>query len=184
MKKKVIIVTDGDKVAQKAIEIGAHNINARVISRSSGNPTPLSGQEIIKLIAATPCDPVVVMLDDCGDIGKGAGEIAMKELAENPDIMIIGIVAVASNSDGNEEVKVDFSIDANGNLIEASVDKEGNAKPDNLLKGDTVGIIDSLGAPIVVGIGDPGKMNFHDMIENGAPITTKAFKEILKRSRN
>jgi stage V sporulation protein AE len=35
---------------------------------------------------------------------------------------------------------------------------------------------------VIVGIGDPGKMDFNDEIEKGAPITTKALKEVLKRS--
>jgi len=35
---------------------------------------------------------------------------------------------------------------------------------------------------VIVGIGDPGKMDFYDSIEKGAPITTKALQEVLKRS--
>ena len=50
MERKVIIVTDGDSVAQQAVEIAAKNINARTISASGGNPTPLTGQKIVELI--------------------------------------------------------------------------------------------------------------------------------------
>jgi stage V sporulation protein AE len=35
---------------------------------------------------------------------------------------------------------------------------------------------------VIVGIGDPGKMNGRDCIDKGAPIITKALKEIIERS--
>lgn len=34
---------------------------------------------------------------------------------------------------------------------------------------------------IIVGIGDPGKMDTNDEITKGSPITTMALREILKR---
>ena len=36
---------------------------------------------------------------------------------------------------------------------------------------------------IVIGIGDPGKMDGFDDVEIGAPIVTKAMEEIMKYNR-
>ena len=80
MKKRVIIVTDGDKIAKRAVETAATNIGGRSISLSWGNPTTLSGRDIIDLINTAKYDPVVVMVDDRGNAGMGSGEQAMFEL--------------------------------------------------------------------------------------------------------
>lgn len=45
LKRKVILVTDGDLVAKKAVETASRNIGARCISCSAGNPTRLSGEQ-------------------------------------------------------------------------------------------------------------------------------------------
>lgn len=46
-KRRVILVTDGDGIAKKAVETAALRIGGRCISKSAGNPTPLSGKKII-----------------------------------------------------------------------------------------------------------------------------------------
>lgn len=180
MKRKVILVTDGDLVAKAAVETAARNIGARCISSSAGNPTEKTGREIINLIRETPHDPVVVMVDDRGKVGEGKGEAVMREIAATPDIDVLGVVAVASNSEGEYGVKVNYSITNNGEIVPYSVDKEGVETKSKILLGDTVGVINTLDIPLVIGIGDPGKMNFMDDVQMGAPITTKAFVEILK----
>jgi len=180
VKRKVILVTDGDLVAKAAVETAARNVGARCISSSAGNPTLKTGREIINLIRETPHDPVVVMVDDRGKIGEGKGETVLREIASAHDIDVLGIVAVASNSEGDYGVKVDYSITNNGEIVPNSVDKEGIETNSKVLRGDTVGVINTLDIPIVIGIGDPGKMGFMDDVQMGAPITTKAFLEILK----
>lgn len=183
-KRKVIIVTDGDMVAKKTVEIAAGNIGARCISASAGNPTRLSGEQIVNMIKSAPHDPVVVMLDDRGKQGMGKGEQAMAYIASHPDIEVLGVVAVASNTLYTEGAMVDESITCEGKIIPGPVDKLGVQKQggEQCLKGDTVEILDSLNLPLVIGIGDIGKMNMADAPEHGAPLTTKAFKEILDRS--
>ena len=56
-KRKVIIVTDGDRVAQQVVEKVANNIGGRAISFSGGNPTQISGQKIAALIKETLTTP-------------------------------------------------------------------------------------------------------------------------------
>ncbi|EPR28228.1 Stage V sporulation protein AE [Geobacillus sp. WSUCF1] len=70
-KRRVILVTDGDEFACRAIERVAAEIGGRCISRSQGNPTKLSGEQLVELILQTPHDPVFVMFDDCGASGRG-----------------------------------------------------------------------------------------------------------------
>lgn len=183
-KRKVIIVTDGDWMAQRAVETAASNIGGRCISRSAGNPTPLSGSEIISLIKETPKDPVVVMVDDRGDCGVGAGEKAMQEILRHEDIEVIGIIAVASNTRFGRGVKVQYSVDKDGNIIDKAVDKFGDEKmnkKNKILKGDTVNILADMKGPLIVGVGDPGKMNGKDSIYLGAPIITKAMELIIEK---
>ena len=50
------------------------------------------------------------------------------------------------------------------------------------MNGDTVYCLDQLDVPIIVGIGDIGKMNRKDDVEKGSPITMKAVELILERS--
>ncbi|QZY57448.1 stage V sporulation protein AE [Crassaminicella profunda] len=182
MKRKVILVTDGDRVAQRAVQRAVTNIGGRCISRSGGNPTPVSGSEIVELIKTAKYDPVVVMVDDKGSPATAEGERALYEIANHPDIEILGVVAVASNTPGVEGIKVDFSISCNGKIVKSSVDKQGLPKKENILYGDTVDIINQCNVPLVIGIGDIGKMDGKDDCEIGAPIITKAMEEILTRS--
>ncbi|SHF11245.1 stage V sporulation protein AE [Caloramator proteoclasticus DSM 10124] len=182
MKKKVIIVTDGDLVAQRAVEAAAKNIGGRCISRSAGNPTPISGKEIVEYIKQAKYDPVVVMVDDRGDTHKGDGEEAMEYILNCGEVDVLGVIAVASNTNGVRGIKVDYSIDRNGNIVKKGVDKSGLAKEDKIVKGDTVDVLNDKRAPIIIGVGDIGKMDGFDNVEIGAPIITKAMEEIIRRS--
>ena len=182
-KRKVILITDGDEYARRVVEIVAKEIGGRCISMSWGNPTILSGQVIVKLIKKTPNDPVLVMFDDSGVVGEGAGETAMRYVANHEDIEVLGIIAVASRTRHEEWTKVDVSIDRDGNLTGNGVDKFGAEEFEpGKITGDTVYCIDQLHAPIVVGIGDIGKMSKKDDYEKGAPITKLAVELILERS--
>ncbi|MBZ4663212.1 MAG: stage sporulation protein [Caloramator sp.] len=182
MKKKVIIVTDGDLAAQRAVEAAAKNIGGRCISRSAGNPTPISGKEIVEHIKQARYDPVVVMVDDRGDTHKGDGEEAMEYILNCGEVDVLGVIAVASNTNGVRGIKVDYSIDRNGNIVKKGVDKSGLAKDDKIVKGDTVDVLNDKRAPIIIGVGDIGKMDGFDNVEIGAPIITKAMEEIIRRS--
>lgn len=182
-KRRVIIITDGDSCAQRTIERAVTNIGGRCISQSGGNPTPLTGEEIVRLIKTAKYDPVVVMTDDEGNENLGIGEKALRQLLNHPDLEVLGIIAVASNTQEVEGVHVDISIDANGRIIHDAVDKEGNPAFNNILYGDTVDVIEKVNKkPLVVGIGDIGKMNGKDDFKKGAPVVTKALKEILSRN--
>ncbi|HYE83676.1 MAG TPA: stage V sporulation protein AE [Clostridia bacterium] len=181
-KKRIILVTDGDGIARKAVETAALRIGGRCISKSAGNPTPMSGQSILNLIKQTPYDPVIVMVDDKGHTGMGKGEMALSEIAKSPEVEILGVIAVASNTEGVKGVSIDFSITKDGNIIENTVDKYGNKAEGRKINGDTVDILDTIDVPVIVGVGDPGKMNGRDCCDKGAPIITKAMKEIIERS--
>ncbi|MFA4885081.1 MAG: stage V sporulation protein AE [Desulfotomaculaceae bacterium] len=180
-KRKVILITDGDRIAKKAVETAAQNVGARCISCSAGNPTTKSGEELVDLIKTAPSDPVVVMLDDRGYNGMGRGETAMAYIANHPEIEVLGVLAVASNTENVRGCEVDLSINRNGDFIEGPVDKMG-WPAQTVLEGDTVEVINKLNIPLVIGIGDIGKMDGVDEAEKGAPLTTRALKTILDRS--
>ncbi|AJA47797.1 stage V sporulation protein AE [Clostridium pasteurianum DSM 525 = ATCC 6013] len=184
LKKKVIIVTDGDRIAKKAVEKAAKNIHGRCISMSAGNPTNLKGSDIIRLINIAKYDPVVIMVDDRGNTGKGKGEKAMEYIIHSGEVEVMGIVAVASNTNGGKGVRVDISIDKFGNIYSCAVDKNGNKINNKILKGDTVNSLNSYPDLFVVGIGDPGKMDDLDSISIGSPVVTRALQEIIKKYRN
>ena len=90
MMRKVILVTDGDNCAQRAVEEAARNIGGRCISRSGGNPTELTGREILELIKTAKYDPVVVMVDDRGNTHKGSGETAMEYIISSGEVDVLG----------------------------------------------------------------------------------------------
>lgn len=180
--KKVILVTDGDRVAQKAVEVAASNIGGRCISASAGNPTYLTGSEIVELIKTAEHDPVVVMVDDRGEKGMGKGEKAMDYILNNDELQVLGVVAVSSKGKDCNGLKVSCSITKEGNVIEGAVDKYGDTLKSGQICGDTLSILKSKKDIVIVGIGDPGKMDFNDDTERGAPITTKALREVLNRS--
>lgn len=183
MKRRVILVTDGDIYAQRTIEYVAKEVGGSCISQSQGNPTRLSGSKLVNLIRQSLQDPVFIMFDDSGVIGEGAGEQALRYVATHPSIEVLGILAVASNTHHYEWTRVDVSIDRYGYLTEYGVDKYGLADVEmGRINGDTVYCLDSLQVPIVVGIGDIGKMCSNDEITKGSPITKQAVELILERS--
>ncbi|HHW49310.1 MAG TPA: stage V sporulation protein AE, partial [Clostridiaceae bacterium] len=139
-------------------------------------------QEIIKRIMEAEHDPVVVMVDDRGKKGKGPGEAAMESILKDERLDVLGILAVSSNEKDCNGVDVTCSITKEGNIIEDAVDKYGNNVHSKKICGDTLSILKKIKHGLIIGIGDPGKMDFNDEISKGAPITTKALKEILKRS--
>lgn len=183
-KRRVILVTDGDRVARKAIEKAAANVGARCISRSAGNPSHLPGKKVIELIRQAKWDPVIVMADDKGNVGEGSGEQVIREISKCPDIEIIGAIAVASNTEGVLGIEANFSITKYGNIIRKTVDKCGNPQEGKVIYGDTVDILNIVDVPVIIGIGDPGKMNGKDECGIGSPIITKAMQEIINRSYN
>ncbi len=180
-KRKIIIVTDGDKVARKAVEIAAKNIGGRCISRSAGNPTELDGDEIAQLVSSAKYDPVVVMFDDRGHPGFGEGEQALLKVVNSDNVEVIGVVAVASNTEGVQGVDIDFSINCDCQKVNIGVDKYGSETKDNKVYGDTVDVLNSFSVPVTIGVGDIGKMNGKDDYIIGAPVLTRAFEEIIKR---
>jgi len=181
-KRKIIIVTDGDSAAQQAVKKAAENIGARCISASGGSPTPLEADEIIKMIHKAPHDPVVVMVDDRGHSGMGKGEQVLFQLANHPELEVLGVIAVASNTENVNGTRVDCSVTRSGSVVNGSVDKKGVKQNGMILYGDTVDILEKCNIPTIVGIGDIGKMGGKDRCTIGAPVITKAMKEILKRS--
>lgn len=182
-KRSVIIVTDGDEAARKVLEHVAAEIGGRCISKSAGNPTKLTGEELISLILKAKSDPVLVMFDDCGQREDGPGESAMKKVASHPGIHVVGAIAVASVTHAKEWTNVDVSIDRYGRLSEYGVDKEGLIDLERgRIHGDTVYCLEELKLPVILGIGDIGKMAGQDKVERGAPITRKAIELILERS--
>ena len=181
-KKNVILVTDGDPIAQSAVEKATANIGGRCISASGGNPTKLKGAEIIAMIKSAPREPVVVMVDDKGDSGRGRGEKAMEAILEDDGINVLGVLAVSSDGRGCNGAEVTCSIDRDGLVVESGVDKEGNPTGTKEICGDTLGVLRDRAGMIIVGIGDIGKMDLRDEFLKGSPITTRALKEVMARS--
>jgi stage V sporulation protein AE len=183
-RRKVILVTDGDHVAQKAVETVARQVGGRAISLSAGNPTPLSGEQMVELIKMAASDPVLVMFDDNGDFGQGQGERAIKYVVRHPDIEVLGAIAVASNTKWVRGASVRVSVDNRGRIVDEAVDKDGFADGslENRIYGDTVDVLNALQVPNIIGIGDVGKMQGRDHLHKGCPVTLTAVKWILERS--
>ncbi len=182
-KRQVILVTDGDEYARKNIEYIAKKVGGRCISKSYGNPTTLTGKEIVGMILEAPYDPVFVMFDDSGFVGEGAGEQALRYVATNKQIDVLGVIAVASRTHQSEWSKVDVTIDRFGELTHYGVDKSGIQELEvGRINGDTVYCLDELNVPLIVGIGDIGKMARMDDVKAGCPITEQAVQLILERS--
>ncbi|MGJ7911968.1 stage V sporulation protein AE [Neobacillus sp. LXY-1] len=181
--RRVILVTDGDEYTKRTLEQVAKKIGGRCISKSQGNPSKLTGAELVNLIKKAQNDPVLVMFDDSGMVGEGAGENALKYVALHKDIIVLGAIAVAAKSRHAEWTRVDVCIDRDGNLTPYGVDKHGIPELEiGRINGDTVYSLDELDIPIIVGIGDIGKMARHDSYKLGSPITEKAVELILERS--
>lgn len=181
--RRVVVVTDADCTALEAIEIAAANVGARCISLTgcrNPNDARWTPEEVEELILSTPRDPVVVLVDDEGRQGEGWGEQILRHLSGSKRVKVIGVVAVASNMDQGSPVHVDVSVTASAQVVENAVDKKGTPTPgSSSLQGDTVENIEELRPPIVVGLGDPGKMDWADDARIGAPITTKALQIAL-----
>lgn len=180
--KKVILVTDGDELAQKAVLQACLNTGLYPIMKSGGNPTPISGSEISQAIRRAPANRVVVMLDDRGKAGNGRGEKALEHLLNDRGIEILGVVAVASDTKAAAGVEVDESVDKNGRIFHRPVDKDGEPEPagHHYLEGDTAEILARYPHVRVVGCGDLGKMKGRDDPREGAVITTRCLQELLK----
>ncbi|KPU28369.1 stage V sporulation protein AE [Caloranaerobacter sp. TR13] len=183
LKRRVILVTDGDINARRAVEMATARVGGRCISRSAGNPTPLSGEEIIELVKIAKYDPVIVMVDDKGNPNQGQGEQVIEEILKSEEIEVLGVIAVASNTEGVDGVAVDFSINSKGEKVENAVNKCGTETNSKVLYGDTVDVLNKYKVPVIVGIGDIGKMNGKDDSKIGAPILTKAIEEILRMNK-
>ncbi|QDP40517.1 stage V sporulation protein AE [Radiobacillus deserti] len=181
-RKQVIVITDGDEYARKTLDYLAPKFGGTCLSHLSDNPTKASSQEVIKAVKSAPSEPVFVLVDDAGWHGVGAGEHILIDLDKDPDIDIIGAIAVASHTKNLEWTRFTFAIDNEGNLTANGVDKEGIPVADvGRVNGDTVYALDQLNLPIVVAIGDIGKMYGRDAVENGSPITRQAIEMILER---
>lgn len=181
-KKRVILVTDGDQIARQALEIAANRVGALVISRSSGNPTTLSAEEISACILSAEHDPVVVMLDDNGAGGQGPGEKILESLCYDQRLRVIGVLAVASNTSQTHGVKVDFSVDQRGRIVDSGVNKNGYRfrSKRKMVYGDTVDILCKVHPSLVVGIGDIGKMKGLDDPHVSCPVTTEALQLLIE----
>lgn len=181
---KIIAVTDGDSTAVKAVEKAAEQLDLTVIYESAGNPTAISGQEIINKIKDCDNNLAIVMFDDQGEIGTGLGEKAFLTVLNDSDIEIIGVLAVASDLKAVQGIKPDFSITKEEELVAEPVDKTGKSEAigHETLEGDTLDMLNLLSDTLIVGVGDIGKMDDKDLAEQGAPITTRAISEILQRS--
>ncbi len=180
--RKVILVTDGDQIAKDSLEHVAENIGGRVISMSAGNPTTLSGQTLVSFIQQAAYDPVLVMFDDCGSSKLGSGENSLYEVATHPEIEVLGAIVVASNCMHTRGTLVHMSLDCFGQIISNGVNKYGekHVQRTSRIYGDTVEVLNRLSIPVIIGIGDIGKMHHHDRLEKGSPVTTKAVQLILQ----
>ncbi len=175
------MVTDGDVYAQEAIIQACKNLGLYPVLSSGGNPTPLPGERLAYEIKEAPYDPVVVMLDDRGEVGEGRGERALEYLLLDKSLEVLGVIAVASNTEQVRGVKVTESVDRYGQVINRPVDKYGEPEPigHHLLKGDTTEILARFPDVKVVGVGDLGKMKGNDNPAHGAEVTTRCLKELL-----
>lgn len=179
-KPDVIVVTDGDHTAWRAISDAAQDLNLYPLRASSGNPTPLDGDELVEAIQQSGKSPVVVLVDDRGDADTGPGEHALDVLLKSDRINILGVVAVASHTPHVEGVRPDFSITADGQRIDGAVNKSGEPSGPQL-RGDTVDVLNRADRQYpIVGLGDPGKMQGKDRTSRGEPATLAALSAILK----
>ncbi|MXQ52190.1 stage V sporulation protein AE [Shimazuella alba] len=180
-RRKVILVTDGDQIAKDSLEKAAKNIGGRCISLSAGNPSPLTADSLVSFITQAAYDPILVMFDDCGSSKTGSGESNLYEVATHPDIEVLGALVVASNCMRSRGTPVHMSLDSYGNIVSTGVNKFGYHQRQRTARiyGDTVEILNKLSIPVIIGIGDIGKMRHRDTILIGSPVTTKAIQLIL-----
>ena len=182
-RKKVIVVTDGDDTAYKALKDASQDLHLYLLRESKGNPTPLNGHRLVDAVLKSPHEPVVVMVDDRGESGSGPGERALEVLMNASELRVRGVVAVAANTRPVDGVHIDSSVNAQGKMIQQAVDKEGRDQSSSILYGDTVDVLgDDEGRVPIVGLGDVGKMHGLDSVDKGVPATKRALQEILARS--
>lgn len=181
---RVIAVMDGDLTAARAVQEAAEKLGVAVVNESIGNPTSISGAELIAKIKEFSSQTVVVMFDDQGETGLGLGEEAFLTILSDDDIEVIGVLAVASNLKSVQGIEADFSITQDQTIINEPVDKKGKAEEPGhkIVEGDTVDVLNAVADTLIIGIGDLGKMDDKDLVDQGAPVTTKAIAEILQRS--
>jgi stage V sporulation protein AE len=180
--KNIIVITDGDEYARKTLDYLANEIGGTCLSYLSDNPTIASPDEVIQAVLKAREEPVYVLIDDAGIPGVGAGEKILIALEDHPSIHILGAIAVAAHTKNMEWSRFTFAIDRNGELTSNGVDKEGVPIPEiGRINGDTVYSLDQLDLPIVIAIGDIGKMQGKDDLKKGSPITRKAIEMILER---
>ncbi|MFP7169451.1 stage V sporulation protein AE [Terribacillus sp. 7520-G] len=185
--KKVILITDGDAYAKRTIDYLAKKLGGTSLSHLADNPMTIDADVMKNAIHSADDEPVYVLLDDGGVPGIGKGEKLLKAINDDPGIEVIGALAVASHTQNQEWSRVSFSIDQDGELLPYGVDKEGVITEElGRINGDTVYLLDQLDLPLVIAIGDIGKMHGKDAIELGSPITEQALRIILERegSRN
>ncbi|SDJ66418.1 stage V sporulation protein AE [Sediminibacillus albus] len=181
-KKKVIVITDGDTYARKTIDFLAGQIGGTCLAYLSDNPTHASAGEVIAAVLKAKEEPVYVLIDDAGATGPGAGEKILLEISRHPEIAIIGAVAVAAHTKNIEWTRFTLAIDQDGQLTANGISKEGIPIPEiGRINGDTIYSLDQLEIPIVIAIGDIGKMQGKDDLKKGSPITRKAIEIILER---
>ena len=181
-KKRVIIITDGDEYAKKTLDYLVEQIGGTCLSYLSDNPTQATPDEVKQAVHLCKEEPVYVLIDDAGVYGVGSGEAILVALAKDPQVEIIGAIAVAAHTKNMEWSRFTFAIDQHGELIPNGVDKEGVRLPEvGRINGDTIYSLDQLDLPIVIAIGDIGKMHGKDDIKKGSPITRKAIEIILER---
>ncbi|MDD4571795.1 MAG: stage V sporulation protein AE [Clostridia bacterium] len=182
-KKRVIVVTDGDKTAAAAVRQAAVDLDGTFVETSIGIPTSKDKSAIFAEIAKAEKEPVLVLADDKGWQCEGSGEGLIRQIMFHPVIQLIGIVAVASDTVNGEILHITNSIDNEGNIVAKAVDKNGKTKTDSFLVGDTLGVICGQKQLLVLGMGDPGKMCGSDEPKNGSPITAKAIAYIWEKAK-
>ncbi|WP_276202156.1 stage V sporulation protein AE [Salsuginibacillus kocurii] len=171
-----MFVTDGDSKAIQAVKNAARHLQLGVVV-SSPPLAKMTGQ-----INRQPFSRVVVLFDDYGSHEIGVGEELMQQLSEDPRYEIIGALAVASTAHQYDWTHVDVSIDRFGEITQYGVDKEGWTELEvQRIKGDTTSVLDQLSIPLIVGIGDLGKMGRRDDPVFGSEITLKALQFVLER---
>lgn len=182
MTKRIIYVTDGDAAAARAVTTAAKTIGIGCLALSDGNPTTCTYEQLLESIAEVSDEIAVLLFDDAGQAYEGRGEELMVRLANEEGIKVIGALAVASTERSGDWTKVDVSVDRYGKLSEWGVDKEGFRDiEENRVHGDTVYSLDQLSIPVIVGIGDLGKMGGRDHPKRGAPVTATALQVIIER---
>ncbi|QQK75960.1 stage V sporulation protein AE [Salicibibacter cibarius] len=182
MTKRIIYVTDGDAAAAKAVAAATKTIGIGCLTFSGGNPTNCTYEELLKRIMKTKDEITVLLFDDAGQPYEGRGETLMVRLASEEGINVIGALAVASTERSGDWTSVDVSVDRYGKLSEQGVDKEGFRDiEENRIHGDTVYCLDQLSIPVIVGIGDLGKMGGRDDPKRDAPVTETALRVIIER---